>query len=288
MVTIVILLILAGITLIYVFGDNGIIKLAQKAKNETEAGIQKEQDDLEALANMLKGEYGNNTGNGGTTNPPTEPDNPNPPAKEPTIVDVVDKIQDETKTVEDSNGNEVVIPGGFKVVPNSPEGTDESEKVDYTYNGDGTPAVQDGIVIEDEEGNQFVWIPVGEIKNKDGSTTTITLGRYTFDTGNGTPTLQQNADNYTETVTVLSYFQELISDSRNLAAKNLEDFVTKTKANGGYYLGRYEASRGTDNKVKSQTDKAAWGNTTQSNAATNARNMYSSTSVESDCAPSKG
>ena len=202
-VTIVVLLILAGITLTYVFGENGIIKLAKDARNETELAMQKEQDDLGTLANMLKDEYGNNTGggnnggNGGTTNPPDQP--------EPPVEDVVDKIQTENKTVEDSNGNKVTIPGGFKVVPNSPEGTDASEKVDYTYNGDGTPAVQDGIVIEDNEGNQFVWIPVGDIKNKDGSTTTITLGRYTF-ASNGTPTLQQNTDNYTEIVSLLTHY----------------------------------------------------------------------------------
>ena len=193
-VTVVILLILAGITLTYVLGDNGIIKLAQKAKEETEGGIQNEQDELGVLVNILKEEYGNNIGNengegsGGTTNPPTE---------DKTIADIVDKIQDTNNIVEDKNGNKITIPGGFKVVPNSPDGTDASKKVDYTYNGDGTPAVQDGIVIEDNEGNQFVWIPVGNIKNKDGTTTTITLGRYTFES-NGVPTLQQDADNYKE------------------------------------------------------------------------------------------
>ena len=77
-VTVSILLILAGITLTYVLGDNGIIKLAQKAKEETEGGIQNEQDELEILVNILKEEYGNNIGNengegsGGTTNPPEQ------------------------------------------------------------------------------------------------------------------------------------------------------------------------------------------------------------------------
>jgi len=279
-VTIVVLLILAGITITYVFGDNGIIKLAQRAKNETEAGMQKEQEDLETLVNMLKDGYSNGEGSGGNTT--------NLPSGDKTVADVVNKIQTENKTVEDSNGNKITIPGGFKVVPNSPEGTEEGKKVDYTYNEDGTPAVQDGIVIEDEEGNQFVWIPVGDIKNKDGSTTTITLGRYTFNTTNGTPTLHQAAytaekeDNYTEVVTVKSYYQELTSNSENTAAKDLGDFVTKTKANGGYYLGRYEASKGTDNKVKSQYDKEAWRSITQSSAATQARNMYSSNYIESD------
>ncbi len=267
-------MILAGITIVYVFGENGIFKLAQEAKDKTDQAKNDEQEYLNNIGNTIN-EYID--GNGGTTNPP---DQPTPPAKEPTIVGAVDKIQTENKIVEDSNGNRVTIPGGFKVVPNSPEGTDASKKVDYTYNGDGTPAVQDGIVIEDEEGNQFVWIPVGDIKNKDGSTTTITLGRYTFDTTNGTPTLQQNADNYTETVTVTgllgNYCQELASGS------SIGDFVEKTKDNGGYYLGRYEASQGTDKKVKSQADKVVWNNITQPSAATNARNMYSSDYVESD------
>ncbi|MCI9247217.1 MAG: hypothetical protein HFJ30_08980, partial [Clostridia bacterium] len=134
-VTVVILLILAGITLTYVFGDNGIIKLAQKAKNETEAGMQKEQDELGNLVNMLKDEYGNSTGggnNGGngdnTTNPP---DQPEPPVDDQTVEDIVDKIQDTNTTVEDKNGNPITVPGGFKVVPNGGTGN-----VEYTYNGD--------------------------------------------------------------------------------------------------------------------------------------------------------
>ena len=53
-VTIVILLILAGITLTYVFGDNGIIQLAKQAKNETEVGIQKEQDELKKFGKYVK------------------------------------------------------------------------------------------------------------------------------------------------------------------------------------------------------------------------------------------
>ncbi|MCI9245897.1 MAG: hypothetical protein HFJ30_01930, partial [Clostridia bacterium] len=120
------------------------------------------------------------------------------------------------------------------VVPNGGTGN-----VEYTYNGDGTPAVQDGIVIEDNEGNQFVWIPVGDIKNKDGTTTTITLGRYEdFETKNvaGNYVPKQDADNYTQTVTIESECQELTSDSENVAAKNLGGFVSKTKTNGGVLL----------------------------------------------------
>ena len=256
----------------YVMGDNSIFKKAQEAKDKTDQAIKDEKEYFNYIENTLN-EYVNG---GGTTNPPT------PPTKEDPIADIVDKVQDTNKMVEDKNGNKITIPGGFKVVPNSLEGTDASIKVDYTYNGDGTPAVQDGIVIEDAEGNQFVWIPVGDIKNKDGSTTTITLGRYTFDRTNGTPTLQQNADNYTEAVTIENYYQELVSSTDNTPAKDLGDFITKTKANGGYYLGRYEASKGSDNKVKTQADKAVWTDIAQPDTATAAREMYSSNYVESD------
>ena len=277
-ITVIILLILAGISIAAFKGDKGLLNETKNMKNDIEDLQNKTIDDLHSIANDLA----SSTGDALNPDNPSNPSNPNPPTEDKTIADIVDKIQDTNNIVEDKNGNKITIPGGFKVVPNSPDGTDASKKVDYTYNGDGTPAVQDGIVIEDNEGNQFVWIPVGDIKNKDGTTTTITLGRYTFNTSDGTPTLQQDADNYTEVVTMAYYYQELTSDSGNVAAKNLEGFVTKTKTNGGYYLGRYEASKGTDNKVKSQADKVVWDGMEQSVAATVAREMYSSNYVESD------
>ena len=280
-VTVIILLILAGVTLFYVLGDNGILKVAQDAKKQTEDAMKNEQQLLGELANQLKEEYGGSNGDnnqGGNTE--------NPPIKDETIADIVDKIQEDNKTIEDANGNPIVIPGGFKVVPNSPEGTDESQKVEYSYNGDGTPAVQDGIVIEDEEGNQFVWIPVGDIKNKDGTTTTITLGRYTFEYKGGITGLTQSADNYTESIKVIqsktNEYYEVISSDVSTPAKDLGEFVTKTKENGGYYFARYEASKGTDDKVKSQANKVVWNYIDQPNAAIEARKMYNSSFIESD------
>ncbi len=197
--------------------------------------------------------------------------------KEYTVADIVGQIQTDNRIVKDENGNKVVIPGGFKVIPDISE-----NDVDYTYNGDKKPCVQDGIVIEDDEGNQFVWIPVGSIKNKDGTTTVITLGRYEFNMTNGTPTLKQNATNYSKTVTIQEYFQELISNSENTVAKSLSTFVNKTNTNGGYYIARYEASKGLDGKVDCQGNKATWVNITQSDAAIVAREMYNSNFIESD------
>ena len=52
-VTIVVLLILAGITITYVLGDNSIFKLAQDAKNKTEEAIRNEQDDFNNLKDYI-------------------------------------------------------------------------------------------------------------------------------------------------------------------------------------------------------------------------------------------
>ncbi len=47
-----------------------------------------------------------------------------------------------TTQIKDSSGNKVSIPGGFKV------------------SADSADNVANGVVIEDNLGNQFVWIPV--------------------------------------------------------------------------------------------------------------------------------
>ena len=67
-VTIVVLLILAGITIGTVFSDNGIVKKAQEAKNKVEEATRNEQEEL----NNLLGEMDNiiNGIGGGEVNPP--------------------------------------------------------------------------------------------------------------------------------------------------------------------------------------------------------------------------
>ena len=52
-VTIVVLLILAGITIMYTMGDNSIFKKAQEAKNKTEDAIKNEQEYMNSIDNMI-------------------------------------------------------------------------------------------------------------------------------------------------------------------------------------------------------------------------------------------
>ena len=259
-VTIVVLLILAGVSINALFGNSGIIEKAKDAQNRMNNA---QESDLNALNdldkwinNQVNGTAGGNTTGGDET-----------PTEKPLITDSSltsnDRTTSESTTViaKDKKGNQVVVPGGFKISSASGE------------------SVQQGIVIEDKEGNQFVWVPVSNINgdgsNKivkdDGSEVEITLGRYTFATSSpGTPAIKQKGSEYDQTTLAQAtsgtlntkygvakstyYFYEL-NGSRpgkeksdltgtNTTAKNLKDFIEKTESNKGFYIARYEASYG--------------------------------------------
>ena len=244
-VTIVILIILAAVSMTMVLGNNGIFEQAKKGANSmasaetnTQAGFNSMSAEIDKII----------SGNGSS-------EQPQAPEESKTIEEAKNSGKEftEPKTeVADSKGNKVVIPGGFKVAEDS---------------GD---TVQQGIVIEDVsasgddnvKGSQFVWIPVGTFVKDDGSTSNeIVLGRYTFNETNGTPTLVQaayttdNPENYKQEIGIdksgyqfkeLPNYREGVAssglDGLNATAKDLARFVESTKTNGGYYIARYEAS----------------------------------------------
>ena len=295
-VTIVVLLILAGITINMLFSNGGIFKTAQDAANAWNEATINEQESLNNLAEQIENLVNGQTGGGDET--------PEEPVDITTVTEIVQK--EEGEKAKDTYGNVVVVPKGFKVVTS--EGT----------------TVPEGIVIEDSNGNQFVWIPVGTVyKDSTGTnTSTIKLGRYTFDTSNGTPTMQQAAfagDN--ESNPSQTYANEVpidddhieLDESRtgtvdnsnhlndlNATAKNLAGFVQSVADNGGYYIARYEASYGSGSstsdwkplsKVSTGTSSTPltqgmlWNLVTQLDASKISQNMYandSSVGVESD------
>ena len=283
-VTIVVLLILAGVSLNAIFSENGIIKRAQDAQNKMDQAAENDQKGINELSNWLDSKINGNSG-GNTTGGNTTGGDDNPPTTTPKISTLVGKVVDKNTKAEDAYGNKITIPKGFKVLAH---GT-EAGSATYTYSGDNIPAVQDGIVIENgTDGNQFVWVPVGTIKNKNGSTNTITLGRYEFDSSTGalksnTPVQVASVENCTQEVTINTNYKELSvfragntatdSTNQNATARNLEEFISTTLANRGYYIARFEAS-GTASKVTSKYDQPVLTNITQPNAAKAAREMY--------------
>ena len=275
-VTIVVLLILAGVSINAIFSENGIIKRAKDAQNKMDQATQNDLDSINELNNWIDGKTNGTTG-GGTTGGDA---NPSTTSKISTLVGTV---VDKNTKAEDAYGNKITIPKGFKVLAH---GT-AAGSATYTYSGDNIAAVQDGIVIENgTDGNQFVWVPVGTIKNKNNTTSTITLGRYSsFTATNGiyTPAQVASVEKCTQTVTIGGNFQELStsregnsaedSTAQNATARNLKEFISTTLSNGGYYIARFEAS-GTASKITSKYNQKVLVDITQPNAAKLAREMY--------------
>ncbi len=220
--------------------ENGLFQRAKNAAGRYKVAQTNEQDLLTNLDRELD-QYSNIT----TTPTPTTPTNPPKEGEGPNgkpLVTTVTTTDHETIKAEDKLGNPVTVPGTFKVV--------EGE------------TVEDGIVIEDADKNQFVWIPVsningnndgkgtGLITKKDGSKVEITLGRYEFNAENGKEELKQSGANRSvkgksiNTNFIESTNTEEPRTNGGVGAKSLEGFVTSVGNNNGYYLARYEASFG--------------------------------------------
>ena len=158
-VTIIIMIILAGITIRGLIGENGLVEQAKRARDDTKESAQKDKESR----NKLEQEYDEMLEeNSGDSNAPS------------TVTDAKNNSYVfTTKTpIKDEKNNTIMVPAGFKIAEDS---------------GD---TVQQGIVIEDVnasndanvQGSQYVWIPVGTFTKDDGSTSgEIKLGRYTFD-----------------------------------------------------------------------------------------------------------
>ena len=273
-VTIVVLLILAGVSVNSLFGNSGIIEKAKEAQNKMDKATENDKEEIGKLTNWLDNQVNGTTG---------DDDNQ---TTLPRISTLVGTVVDKNTKAEDAYGNKITIPKGFKVLEHNP--TSNTGAVTYNYTNSGEtgehiPAVQDGIVIENgTDGNQFVWVPVGTINNKTGNPTTITLGRYQFDSSTGALTSNepiQSADDYTKEIIINTSYKELTAfrdgseGDDNATARDLKTFIETTSANGGYYIARFEAS-GTTSKIASKYNQTVLTGITQPNAAKLAREMY--------------
>ena len=305
-ITIIVLLILAGVTIATLTGDNGILKKAGDAKTQTEQA--KEDENLKIA---IAGSYGtdgklnlkdlkDNLENQGinydknNTGFPLEVTVNGEKKKIDANGNIIESIQSlktkgtvfkDTTTLEDTYGNQVTIPKGFKIAD------------------DSATEVTGGIVIEDATytntiGSQFVWIPVGTgenaIKKANKETVEIELGRYDFTkNSDGTITTSEYSGSYTEDTTASHN-----SSRGNAIAKDIEKFKTSANSNHGYYIGRYEAGvvdynssvstsnsnyetnwtgyTGDNIKLVCKKEQQVWNYVTQNKASELSRDMYKS------------
>ena len=171
-VTIVVLLILAGVSINLVLGNNGIIAKAKDAETKSAEASQNDLKGMNGLVSEMEGALaGNGSTGSGSGNGNTGSGN-----------NFVTKNTEVTYP-----GGNVWIPEGFKI------------------SKDSASTVQGGVVIEDKDGNQFVWVPVA----------TLADYKRTWYTGDG------SFSNYSEALP--------------------EDEKTSVETYKGFYIGRYEA-----------------------------------------------
>ena len=194
-------MILAGIALNLTIGQNGIFSRAQTAANTWRNAETNEQlamgeleDWMDGYLNGNGGNQGGGTGDGdyntGTT--VEEAKNQNKPFE-----------NDTTITDSCTPANSIRVPAGFKIAE------------------DSATVVEDGVVIEDKDGNQFVWIPA-KTEAEGGATINLSTG--------GTETI---------------VYQRTAFRGENITTQFTETMPSDEEASvnawGGYYIGRYEA-----------------------------------------------
>ena len=166
-VTIVVLIILAGISIGVLTGDNGIIDQAHTAKEDTEIASWEEQIDVAIIdaenkhRNPTLDDVKEELKNKGVIDDYSQVDKDGVITTNEPVYEIAGKLDDyvpfgpgkfATKNEEytDETSNEeyktVTVPEGFQILPSASE-------------------IDKGLVIEDKKGNQFVWIPVSDIND---------------------------------------------------------------------------------------------------------------------------
>ena len=269
-ITIVVLLILAGVAIATLNGNDNIIKNANTAVGKYNEKANEEQSVLDTLEEKLK-EYTN----GGGSNP-TAPEEPDTPPTTPTVDN--NGLATTTTTIKpDENSNlQVKIPAGF--APVILEGSNstaslpgESGKVKSImpveqWNNITTEQINKGIVVVDHaitydggqssgtepDFNEFVWIPI---------TDTSKFARTAWTIGSNT-TAQKLAKSSTSN----AYWEDTTTSEYT-------QMVTSVTTNKGFYVARYEASADSEStKAQSKREATSWSSISLWDAKTNSAN----------------
>ena len=258
-VTIIVLLILAGVTITALLGDSGIIKNAGEAANITNEAIHHEQSDMGELSGMLDDAINSM------------------PVPIPSGWD-----SSKVVAVKSDDGKTVPVPIGFTKSTVEGEGSvDTGFVIKQGSDGSATSGV-----------NEFVWVPVSDPSTMFGTDAQgNSLGKL-YDFGTSTsPKNSPEAYNWTETGGVMSwtlstgnssyretdivtdydgndatndssYFISSIGNMTGAAFKaqlqqEFEDMRDSVETYGGFYIGRYETGNLSQTKAvvqKNNTD----------------------------------
>ena len=190
-VTIVVLLILAGVSINLVLGNNGIIAKAKDAETKSAEASQNDLKGMNGLVSEMEGALAENGSNGsGSGNGNTGSEN-----------NFVTKNTEVTYP-----DGKVWIPEGFRI------------------STDSASTVQGGVVIEDKDLNQFVWVPVATLADYKRMAYSYNVATEETDTATNSIKIEYSSSDS-------NYFTEALP----------EDEKTSVERYKGFYIGRYEA-----------------------------------------------
>ena len=270
-VTIVVLLILAGVSISLLLDENGIIKKSKDARREYGQAKANEQEDLSNLSDMIDE----------ATAEPTPKVNVNTKAGD-----------NSTINGKKGNSNNPTIPKNYIPI----------DTATSTW-GDGNTApsqdsVNHGLVIKDEQNNEWVWVPVDKgtlatmyEESSDEKTLCGTTGETAVKTKLYSKTITIGKDSNTKTITrtepgITNYREPDLVVGSNGLSYDAQDtyyktilgetgtkeqlaqlFVDEYKAMiesvskyGGFYIGRYELSEAGVQKDKATLTSTNWYN----------------------------
>ena len=278
-VTIVVLLILAGVSISLLLDQNGIIKKSKDARREYGQAKANEQEDLSNLSDMI-----------------------DEATAEPTPkVDVNTKAgENSTINGKKGNSNNPTIPKNYIPI----------DTATSTW-GDGSTApsqdsVKHGLVIKDEKNNEWVWVPVPDVTVMcdTSNTTEYTLCGTSGETAvktklyskseiiSGQTRTEPGKTSYREPDLVVgsngtsydvkdTYYKTILGENgtkeelAQLFVDEYKEMIESISKYGGFYIGRYELS-----EAGVQKDKATLTNTNWYNLYKKCKELNASDKVE--------
>ena len=185
---------------------------------------------------------------------------------------------DKNGEYKDKNGDVATIPAGFQV----------SETL-------GMNTIKEGLVIQDEEENQFVWIPVDDINdiaketsNENGNTnyegklydftSTSAKEKETYGVGtesNREPDIISDDSNGDNLYIINNLLKTTYTDSSELEKTLQEDYntiINSISTYHGFYVSRYEISKSSNNTAQSKPDNTVL--TTETGSANKWYGLY--------------
>ena len=228
--TIIVLIILAGVTINVALGENGLFKKAEQTKEYMENAMAADETAINEIIAEMDGIIGSG-----------EPEEIGEITRE--------EMFDKTTEIKDDEGNSVWIPKDFGIDEDSATNQDE------------------GIVITDEIGNEFVWVPVPDpstmfktveepVTLSDGVTKTNKYSKLRVregDKSSYTAGIPGDASKVREPDVLTDYDTEEEGYIEELGYSNItemaEDLVREynemarsIETYHGFYIGRYELS----------------------------------------------